>query len=218
MVTAFEIISLIIFPFVNGQTLAIPARCATLYIMKVVRWFHNRIVAALVLLLLASGAAAAQTAKLDALFQRLLAADEKESQQIEQEIWIEWSKSGSLAMDLLLERGRSAMALGAPDVAIEHFTAVIDHAPEFAEAWNARATAYYQIGQFGPSIADIGRVLELNPRHFGALSGLGSIFEELDRPKQALQVYQAALAIHPHLAGVLEAVERLEEELSGQDL
>ena len=186
--------------------------------MKVVRWFHNRIVAALVLLLLASGAAAAQTAKLDALFQRLLSSDEKESQQIEQEIWIEWSKSGSLAMDLLLERGRSAMALGAPDVAIEHFTAVIDHAPEFAEAWNARATAYYQIGQFGPSIADIGRVLELNPRHFGALSGLGSIFEELDRPKQALQVYQAALAIHPHLAGVLEAVERLEEELSGQDL
>ena len=186
--------------------------------MKALIQLHNRIVAAFVLLFLLALPGMAQTAKLDGLFDQLLTATDEESQNIEQEIWIEWSKSGSLAMDLLLERGRSAMALGAPDVAIEHFTAVIDHAPEFAEAWNARATAYYQIGQFGPSIAEIGRVLELNPRHFGALSGLGSIFEELDRPKQALQVYQAALAIHPHLAGVLEAVERLEEELSGQDL
>ena len=57
-------------------------------------------------------------------------------------------------------------------VAIEHFTALIDHAPDFAEGWNARATAYYQTGDFGPSIADIGQVLTLNPRHFGALVGL----------------------------------------------
>lgn len=186
--------------------------------MKALHWLHNRIVAAFVLLFVLCLPAAAQTARLDELFAQLLAADAEESQTLEQEIWIEWSKSGSPAMDLLLERGRNAMAEGVTEVAIDHFTALIDHAPDFAEGWNARATAYYQAGEFGPSVADIGHVLTLNPRHFGALAGLGAIFEELERPKQALEVYRAALAIHPHQVGVLEAVERLEAELQGQDL
>ena len=186
--------------------------------MKALSVLHNRILAALVLIFFACLPAVAQTAKLDDLFAKLLTADEEGAPKIEQEIWIEWSKSGSPAMDLLLERGRTAMAMGAPDVAIEHLTALIDHAPEFAEGWNARATAYYQTGDFGPSIADIGHVLSLNPRHFGALSGLGSIFEELERPKQALEVYKAALAINPHQVGVVEAVKRLEAQLQGQDL
>ncbi len=186
--------------------------------MKALIRLHNHIVAAFVLLFVLGLPAVAQTAKLDALFEQLLTATVEESQTIEQEIWIEWSKSGSPAMDLLLERGRNAMAQGATNVAIDHFTALIDHAPEFAEGWNARATAYYQAGDFGPSVADIGQVLTLNPRHFGALSGLGTIFEELERPTQALEVYRAALAIHPHQAGVLEAVERLQSETAGQDL
>jgi tetratricopeptide (TPR) repeat protein len=110
------------------------------------------------------------------------------------------------------------MAEGYPDIAIEHFTALIDHAPDFAEGWNARATAYYNTGDFGPSIADIGHVLTLNPRHFGAMAGLAAIFEELDRPAQALEVYRAALAIHPQQPGVLDAIQRLEADLKGQDL
>lgn len=179
---------------------------------------HNPVVAAFVLLFLLVLPAGAQTPRLDTLFAQLLTADAEESQTLEQEIWIEWSKSGSPAMDLLLERGRNAMAEGVTEVAIDHFTALIDHAPGFAEGWNARATAYYQAGAFGPSIADIGHVLTLNPRHFGALSGLGAIFEELDRPEQALEVYRAALAIHPHQPGVLEAVERLQALMLGQDL
>ena len=137
---------------------------------------------------------------------------------IEQEIWIEWSKSGSPAMDLLLERGRQAMNEGAPDLAIEHFTALIDHAPDFAEGWNARATAYWAAGDLGPAVSDIGHALELNPRHFGALSGLGMIFEELRRPQKALEVYRMVLTLHPHADGVPEAVERLEAELMGQEL
>ena len=186
--------------------------------MKATRKLHNCILAALAVIFFACLPANAQTAKLDDLFTKLLTADEDAASGLEQEIWIEWSKSGSAAMDLLLERGRNAMAEGAPDVAIEHLTALVDHAPEFAEGWNARATAYYQTGDFGPSIADIGHVLSLNPRHFGALSGLGSIFEELERPTQALQVYKAALAIHPNQVGVMEAVKRLEQQLQGQDL
>lgn len=179
----------------------------------------NRIVAALVPLFLTCAAVFAEdVAKLDGLFERLKTADEGEAGRIETEIWIEWSKSGSPAMDLLLQRGKDAMNLGDTAQAIEHFSAVIDHAPDFAEAWNARATAYYMAGDFGPSVADIGKVLTLNPRHFGALSGLAMILEETGKPERALEVYKAALAIHPHLEGAADAIERLETEAEGQEL
>jgi len=121
-------------------------------------------------------------------------------------------------MDLLLQRGRDALANGDTAEAIGHLTALTDHAPDFAEGWNARATAFFQAGQFGPSIADIARTLTLNPRHFGAMAGLGAIYEELDNPEKALAIYRAALAIHPNLGGVSEAVERLEAEVAGTDL
>jgi tetratricopeptide (TPR) repeat protein len=107
---------------------------------------------------------------------------------------------------------------GHPEEAIEHFTALIDHAPDFAEGYNARATAYFQTGDLGPSVSDIAKTLTLNPRHFGALSGLGMIFEQLDEPDKALEVYQAALAINPHMPDVKDAVKRLETQLAGQDL
>lgn len=179
----------------------------------------NRIVAALLPLFLTCAAAQAEdTAKLDGLFERLRTAGAAEAGRIETEIWIEWSKSGSPTMDLLLQRGKDAMNLGDSGQAIEHFTAVIDHAPDFAEAWNARATAYYMAGEFGPSVADIAQVLTLNPRHFGALSGLAMILEESGKPETALAAYRAALAIHPHLQGAAEAVERLETEAEGQEL
>lgn len=179
---------------------------------------HNLVVAAFLPLLFLCLPAFGQTAKLDDLFTRLKSADAEAALRIEQEIWIEWSKSGSPSMDLLLERGRQAMNEGATDLAIEHFTALIDHAPGFAEGWNARATAYWAAGDLGPAVLDIGHVLELNPRHFGALSGLGMIFEELRRPQKALEVYRMVLTLNPHAEGVPEAVERLEAELLGQEL
>lgn len=179
----------------------------------------NRIVAALLSLFLTCAAAWAEdAAKLDGLFDRLKTAEEGEASRIEREILIEWSKSGSPAEDLLLQRGKDAMDMGDYPAAIEHFTAVIDHDPDFAEAWNARATAYYMAGAFGPSLSDLGHVLTLNPRHFGALSGLAMILEQSGKPEKALDVYKAALAIHPHLQGAVEAVERLELEAEGQEL
>ncbi len=183
------------------------------------RWpFHNHIVAALVAVFAWAAPVFADDAGLDKLFAELQTADEQAAQRIEQEIWNEWSKSGSAAMDLLLERGREAMAAGDLPAAIEHLTALTDHAPDFAEGWNARATAYFQMGELGPAVQDIGHVLTLNPRHFGALAGLGMIFEQLDQPEKALEVYKAALAIHPHLSGVMDSVQRLEAEAAGQDL
>lgn len=178
----------------------------------------SRLLAAVAALFLGAGAMAAQDADMDDLFARLQKADAAEAARIERLIVIEWSKSGSPAMDLLLQRGREALDNGDTEAAIEHLTALTDHAPDFAEGWNALATAWYTEGEFGPSVEDIARTLTLNPRHFGALAGLGMIFEEIGEPEKALEVYKAALAIHPHMQGVSEAVKRIEAETAGQDL
>jgi len=156
--------------------------------------------------------------KIDGLFLRLQKAETEEAGRIESEIWIEWSKSGSPALDLLLQRGRDALATGDNVTAIEHFTAIIDQDPSFAEAWNARATAYFNVGDFGPAVADIGQTLTLNPRHFGALAGLGMILEDSGKSGRALDVYKAALALYPHLEGVIDSVGRLEAAAAGQEL
>ncbi len=186
--------------------------------MKALRPLANGIVA--VLLLIAAGLlpALADTTRLDDLFQQLQSATDEEAGAITQNIWIEWSKSGSASMDLLLKRGQDALAAGDPQSAIDHLTALIDHAPDFPEGYNERATAYFQIGQLGLSIADIARTLALNPRHFGALSGLGMIFEQLNEPDKALEVYREALKINPHMKDVQDAVKRLEAQLGGQEL
>ena len=91
-------------------------------------------------------------------------------------------------------------------------------APEFAEGWNRRATVHFLRGDYGASVADIMRVLELEPRHFGALSGLGIILDRLDRKSEALAVFRRALEIHPHLDGASEAVDRLTPTVEGQEL
>jgi len=186
--------------------------------MKASASINNRIVAALFPIFLGLTAVPAFAAGLDELFEKLQSAEPRDAQRLERQIWREWSKSGSAAMDLLLQRGRDAMEAGETEVAIEHFTALIDHAPDFAEGWNARATAFYQAGQFGPSVSDIQHVLALNPRHFGALTGFARILEDTDQPDRALQIYLAALAIHPNLEGVREAVERLQTKAAGQEM
>lgn len=187
-------------------------------LMKALRPLANGIVA--FFLLVAGGLlpAFADDKRLDELFQQLQTATDEEAGAITQNIWIEWSKSGSASMDLLLKRGQDALALGDPHSAIDHLTALIDHAPDFAEGYNARATAYFQIGQLGLSVADIAKTLALNPRHFGALSGLGMIFEQLNEPDKALEVYREALKINPHMKNVRDGVKRLEAQLGGQEL
>lgn len=186
--------------------------------MKASRQVLNRFVAAILALWMGAGLAQADGTRLDDLFARLPAAGPQEAERITESIWIEWSKSGSAAMDLLLQRGRDAMEAGQLDAAVEHLTALIDHAPDFAEGYNARATAYFQAGELGPSVADIARTLELNPRHFGALSGLGMIYEIIGRPERALQAFEAAQSVNPHLPEVNASIDRLRSDLSGQDL
>ncbi len=165
-----------------------------------------------------SGAAVADEATLEQLFEDLADPELEDWETIEENIWREWSSSGSRGMDLLLERGRDAMARGDFNAAIDHFSALIDHAPEFAEGWNARATAFYLMDEFGLSVADIQRTLILNPRHFGAMSGLGQILEQTGRLKEALTVYTRALELHPHQTNIRDAVERLQIEVGGSTL
>ncbi|MCV2881442.1 tetratricopeptide repeat protein [Actibacterium sp. XHP0104] len=161
--------------------------------------------------------AAAQT-RLDELYAELARPDLPNWEMVEDEIWKEWSKSGSPAMDLLLKRARDAMEAGDFALAVEHLTALTDHAPDFAEGYNARASAYFQLGLFGPAVDDLRRALALNPRHFGAMIGLGSILEDVGDTEKALRAFRAALAIHPHEPDLKEAVERLEREVSGAAL
>lgn len=186
--------------------------------MSVTGLFLNRTVATLAAIVTFSLPAVAESSRLDDLFDQLAQPDLPNWQIVEQDIWLEWSKSGSPAMDLLLKRGRDAMEEGDFAVAVEHLTALTDHAPDFAEGFNSRATVYFQMGLYGPSMADIARTLELNPRHFGALSGLGTILEELGQADRALSAYRAAHAIHPNDPDLKGAIERLERQTSGMTL
>lgn len=176
------------------------------------------IVTALLLSVGYSIPAAAQETTLDRLYQELAEADASNYERIEQQIVTEWGKSGSAAMDLLMRRGRDALDEGAPDVAVEHFTALVDHAPDFAEGYFGRASSYYLLGLTGPALDDIRQALALNPRHFEAMRGLAIILEELERPEDAMELYTLILEINPQSVEAQGALERLELQLEGQAL
>jgi tetratricopeptide (TPR) repeat protein len=162
--------------------------------------------------------AQAQTSNLDDLFAELQKPDLQGWKKVQEKILATWAHSGSDTMDLLLQRGSDALEEGRIEAAIGHFSALIDHAPDFAEGWNARATAFYLAGEYGLSIHDIQQTLALNPRHFGAMAGLGRILEQMQRPEQALIIYRHAFAVHPHMPDVIRAIERLEKQVEGTAL
>lgn len=148
-------------------------------------------------------------------FDQLASEVEEDWRAAEDEIARTWSKSGSASADLLLIRGRDAMEREAWDEAEKHFTDLVTLVPSFAEGWNMRATLYFRQERFGRSLADIGETLALEPRHFGALSGLGVIMEALDHEMRAFEAFQRALEIHPNLEGAQEAIKRLKPRAEG---
>ncbi|MEM9756934.1 MAG: hypothetical protein AAF914_13105 [Pseudomonadota bacterium] len=137
---------------------------------------------------------------------------------VEREIIQRWSLSGSASADLLLNRGLSALEADEVSAAITHLTALVDHAPEFAEGWHARATAFYRAGLYGPALLDLQHALSLNPDHFGAMIGLGIMMEEMGEPELALVAFRSALVINPHRPDVQGAVSRIEIALEGETL
>lgn len=189
--------------------------------MKHRRPFLNLVVAAAIGFLPIGGIAQTPEvsgADIERLLAELARPDQERWQRIERQIEREWGRSGSAVVDYLFQRGQDALRQGQAEAAIAHFSAVIDHAPDFPEAWNARATAWFMASQLGPAMADLEEALARNPQHFGALAGLGAILEQVDRPEAARAAFDAALALHPHLPGLRQAVERLDRTLSGQAL
>lgn len=156
--------------------------------------------------------------ELDSLLAALSVSSEDEWKPLQQKIQALWARSDSAAETLLLSRATKAMEDGDEDKAMEFLDDLVRLAPDFAEGWNRRATLHFMREEYGASVADIARTLELEPRHFGAMAGLGIILDRLDRDEEALRVFRRALKIHPHLEGAKDAVERLEPEVEGRPL
>ena len=154
---------------------------------------------------------------LDSLFAKLHGPDAApRAPALTAEIWRRWLETGDPQLDERLQTGIIAMNAGYLRLAEDVFDDVISKAPDFVEGWNKRATVRYFLGDHAGSIADCGRVLELEPRHFGALSGLGMIHIALGDDEEAMRWFEQALAVHPHLPGVRENISILRERLRGK--
>jgi tetratricopeptide (TPR) repeat protein len=160
-----------------------------------------------------------KTRNLDFLFEALkIAPDDDSAKAIENRIWALWATAGGDTGNLLMSRAKKAIDGKDIDLAIRLLNATIEVRPDFVEAWNRRATMYYLKKDFGDAMADIRHVLSVEPRHFGALAGLGTILEEVGDEKHALEAYRKALAVHPHLKGIAEHVKELADKIEGRDI
>ena len=170
-------------------------------------------------------APAAATPKVDRahniefLFQALKAApDDETARLIEGRIWALWLASGSDTADLLMSRARTAIEQNDADLAIQLLDSIIELKPDYVEAWNRRATLYFEKHDYGRAMSDIAQVLAREPRHFGALTGLGMILEDIGDDKRALEAFRRALEVDPRLERVPEIVKTLTEKVEGRKI
>jgi tetratricopeptide (TPR) repeat protein len=134
----------------------------------------------------------------------------------DQALWEIWSRSDNPQIRRLFEEGTHALTQGRWQDAVDAFTRIIERDPDFAEGWNKRATAYYLMGEYRKSLADCDEVVKRNPLHYGALSGYGMIYTQLDQPARALEYFERALAVNPNMDGVRTSIETLRELLIQQ--
>jgi tetratricopeptide (TPR) repeat protein len=131
-------------------------------------------------------------------------------------MWAIWLRSGNDQIDALMAEGISLMELQQYPEAAELFDQIIARAPQFAEGYNKRATVHYLMQEFERSIADIHKTLELNPVHFGALSGMGLCYLGLDEPRQALEWFERAVAVNPNMDTIQSYIQQIREFLKNQ--
>jgi tetratricopeptide (TPR) repeat protein len=156
---------------------------------------------------------------LDFLFGALKAApDDASAKAVEDRIWAVWTSAGNETTNLLMSRAKKAADDKDYDLAIRMLSAVIEIKPDFTEAWNRRATVYFLKKDYVNSMADIAKVLEREPRHFGALSGLGLIMQEVGDDKHALEAYRKAVEVYPRLKGMDEKIKTLQEKVEGRNI
>ncbi len=148
--------------------------------------------------------------QLDVLFARLYKSEGPASQALEQKIWELWSASDSATAEVLLQQASRAMKDGAPAESLSILDRLIGAHPDFAEAWNRRATLYYRMKKDDAALKDIGKVLDLEPRHFGALAGKGMILQRQKKYSAAMEAFKEALAINPGLEAVQSSIKELE--------
>jgi tetratricopeptide (TPR) repeat protein len=171
----------------------------------------------------AAGAAApvlpSRQERLESLFSTLKSAtDEDAAKAAENDIITLWLESGSDTVDLMMSWVLAAMEEKDYGLALDYLDRMLILKPDYAEAWNKRATVHFLEDDYPKAIADIERALALEPRHFGALSGLGTIMRDIGDEDRALAAYKKALEIDPHLDTVKEAVTEIEGELAGQEI
>ena len=171
-------------------------------------------------------AAAAQKAepakpenRLDTLFAELKRErNEKAAERIAARIWEEWNKSGSATVDLMMLWSKNAMDGEKFDIALDFLDQVVTISPAYSEGWNRRATVHFMMHNYSKSMADINHTLELEPRHFGALSGMAQIMKNTGRKQLALNAFQRVLDIYPMMRSAQNEVSTLSEELSGEGI
>jgi tetratricopeptide (TPR) repeat protein len=153
------------------------------------------------------------------LMQRLLDESPFVRGYAERGLWLLWSRSGDADIDRVMARGVEEMEAGNHAAAVKLFSEVIRRRPEFAEGWNKRATAYFLAGEYRKSLADCDEVVKRNPRHFGALSGYGQIYFQLQDYEQAIRWWRRSLEVNPNMVGVelnLKRAEQLLKERRGR--
>jgi tetratricopeptide (TPR) repeat protein len=150
--------------------------------------------------------------QLEALFAALkVAPNQQAADNVERRISAIWQKSGSDTVDLLTKWADNAIEAKDYPLALDYLDRIIALKPDFVEGWDKRANTYFLMGNYGRALADIEKVLALEPRHFGALAGLGTIMRSLGEDRKALIAYQRALEIDPHLDTVKNAVQQLRD-------
>ena len=154
--------------------------------------------------------------RLDALFNRLQTTESVlEARTIETTIWDIWKESEQDEVNRLMRFGTSAMDRLEYGRALKIFDQMVAIAPDFAEGWNKRATVHYLRKEFPASMQDIQRTLNLEPRHFGALSGLGLVYMKMERYDSALIAFKDAMKVHPHLRGAKANIDAIRKHLGG---
>jgi tetratricopeptide (TPR) repeat protein len=150
--------------------------------------------------------------QLDKLFGNLHQTSAKVNpKKIEQDIWAIWARNDSPTAELLLRQSVAAMNAHEHDAAEKMLIQLIETYPTYAEAWNKRATLYYMQGRNQDSLIDIEHVLELEPRHFGALAGKAMILRAEGKTIEALKVLRETLSINPHMQSVVQAIKDIEK-------
>jgi len=137
---------------------------------------------------------------------------------IEQQIWTIWLQSDDAEVTHLMGDGVEAMNSEDYKTAIADFTKITQLAPDFAEGWNKRATVLFMVGDYQGSLADVAKTLKLEPRHFGALSGLGLINAQLEHDEDAIAAFERALAINPNMPGVIDNIDQLKQRLKDKQI